>query len=112
MPLLPPLRCCYRRSAEEASVLEEEMEQRKLYATSARSAFALVIALTATLIVKPLHAQQNTDTVRAGRYDYGKMWTFEYPPSAYFSQTYNFDANAKWFEKARMASLRIPGCSA
>jgi hypothetical protein len=40
------------------------------------------------------------------------MWTFEYPPSEYFSQTYNFDANAKWFEKARMASLRIPGCSA
>ncbi|MEO5511936.1 MAG: S46 family peptidase [Longimicrobiales bacterium] len=55
---------------------------------------------------------QNLDTVRAGRFDYGKMWTFEYPPATYFSQTYGFDANEKWFETARLASLRIPGCSA
>jgi hypothetical protein len=53
-----------------------------------------------------------TDTVRAGRFDAGKMWTFEYAPTAYFTQTYGFDANAQWFERARMAALRIPGCSA
>ena len=54
----------------------------------------------------------NADTIRAGRFDGGKMWTFEYAPGAYFSETYGFDANGAWFERARMAAVRIPGCSA
>ncbi len=54
----------------------------------------------------------NLDTMRAGRFDYGKMWTFEYAPTAYFSETYGFDANQAWFERARLSVLRIPGCSA
>jgi hypothetical protein len=54
----------------------------------------------------------DVDTVRAGRFDGGKMWTFEYAPADYFSETYGFDANEVWFERARMAALRIPGCSA
>ena len=52
------------------------------------------------------------DTVKAGPLDNGKMWTFEYAPSAYFSDTYGFDANNAWFESARLPALRIPGCSA
>ncbi len=52
------------------------------------------------------------DTVRAGQFDYGKMWTFEYAPEAYFSETYGFDASAEWFDRARLSVLRIPGCSA
>ncbi|MDT8437100.1 MAG: S46 family peptidase, partial [Gemmatimonadota bacterium] len=52
------------------------------------------------------------DTVQAGRFDYGKMWTFEYPPAEYFSETYGFDANPAWFDRARLSVLRIPGCSA
>jgi len=52
------------------------------------------------------------DTIRAGQFDYGKMWTFEYPPSEYFTQTYGFEADDAWFERARMSVLRIPGCSA
>lgn len=57
----------------------------------------------------PLAAQ---DTIRAGRFDAGKMWTFEYAPREYFSQTYKFAADERWFERARLAALRIPGCSA
>jgi hypothetical protein len=49
---------------------------------------------------------------QAGRFDSGKMWTFEYAPADYFSETYGFDANEAWFERARMAAVRIPGCSA
>ncbi len=52
------------------------------------------------------------DTIQAGRFDYGKMWTFEYAPAAYFSETYGFDASPEWFESARLSVLRIPGCSA
>jgi hypothetical protein len=47
-----------------------------------------------------------------GQFDLGKMWTFEYPPAEYFSSTYQFAADSTWFRKARMAALRIPGCSA
>ena len=28
----------------------------------------------------------NLDTVTAGRFDTGKMWTFEYPPLQYFEE--------------------------
>ena len=56
--------------------------------------------------------QFDLDTVRAGRFDSGKMWTFEYAPAQYFTATYGFDANAAWFERARLSAVRIPGCSA
>ena len=52
------------------------------------------------------------DTVRAGVFDNGKMWTFEYPPIDYLRETYGFSADAAWFEKAHLGALRIPGCTA
>ena len=52
------------------------------------------------------------DTIRAGRFDMGKMWTFENAPMAYFTETYGFNADQAWFQEARLAALRIPGCSA
>lgn len=52
------------------------------------------------------------DTVKAGRFDNGKMWTFDYPPIDYFAKTYNFTPTSDWFEKARLSALRLPNCSA
>ena len=49
----------------------------------------------------------NLDTVKAGKFDNGKMWTFEYPPMDYFSQTYNFQPDEAWFEHVRMSALRF-----
>ena len=54
----------------------------------------------------------NVDTVRAGQFDTGKMWTFDYPPTDYFKQAYNFAASKEWYEKARLGALRLPGCTA
>jgi len=48
----------------------------------------------------------------AQSFDLGKMWTFEYPPDRYFSTTYGFTADSAWFARARLAALRLPGCSA
>jgi len=56
--------------------------------------------------------QSDPDTVSAGRFDNGKMWTFEYAPTQYFTETYGFEADAAWFERARLSAVRIPGCSA
>ena len=52
------------------------------------------------------------DTVKAGRFDNGKMWTFEYPPTAYLRESYNFTPDSSWYRRARLGALRIPGCSA
>ncbi|MGM0670061.1 MAG: S46 family peptidase [Gemmatimonadota bacterium] len=52
------------------------------------------------------------DTVRAGIFDSGKMWTFEYPPLDYLEETYGFSAGPEWFRKAHLGALRVPGCTA
>ena len=52
------------------------------------------------------------DTVRADVFDQGKMWTFEYPPTAYLQDEYGFAPDSVWYRHARLAALRIPGCSA
>lgn len=47
------------------------------------------------------------------RFDYGKMWTFEFPPKDWFKEAYNFTADDKWFEDVRKSSLRFASwCSA
>ncbi|MCH8034002.1 MAG: S46 family peptidase [Bacteroidetes bacterium] len=53
------------------------------------------------------------DTVKAQKFDMGKMWTFENPPLNYFEQEYNFKPTDDWLEKVRKSALRLGnGCSA
>ena len=73
---------------------------------------ALVVGLSLPNTIVAQIGGVDLDTVQAGPLDNGKMWTFEYPPTQYFAETYGFDATADWFERARMPALRIPGCSA
>ena len=55
----------------------------------------------------------NLDTVKAGKFDTGTMWTFDFPPKNYFAQTYNFTPNDEWFENVRLAALKFATyCSA
>lgn len=54
----------------------------------------------------------NVDTVKAGLFDAGKMWTFDYPPTEYFRQAYNFAPSDDWYQHARLGALRLPGCTA
>ncbi|HSJ09545.1 MAG TPA: S46 family peptidase [Longimicrobiales bacterium] len=73
------------------------------------------VALGLIVMAAPAGAQVGAldlDTVRAGRFDMGRMWTFEYAPQQYFTETYGFSADDAWFERARLSVLRIPGCSA
>jgi hypothetical protein len=91
------------------------MEPRSGWRAPRRAArYIILSAAVAGLVPGVAHAQGplDPDTVEAGRFDNGKMWTFEYPPAEYFTETYGFEANDAWFERARMAALRIPGCSA
>lgn len=47
-----------------------------------------------------------------GRFDGGRMWTFERPPVAWFQEEYGLAADTAWFRQARLGALRIPNCSA
>lgn len=55
---------------------------------------------------------EQSDPMKAGRFDNGKMWTFEYPPADYFEEAYGFAPDEDWFDRARLGALRIPGCTA
>jgi len=52
------------------------------------------------------------EALEPGEFDMGKMWTFENAPLEYFTQTYGFPATQEWLDHVRLATLRIPGCSA
>ena len=53
------------------------------------------------------------DTVQTGRFDGGRMWTFEAPPAAYFRETYGISADTAWFRRAHLGALRFATyCSA
>lgn len=52
------------------------------------------------------------DTVQAGAFDNGKMWTFDAPPTSYLADTYGFSPGDEWYARARLGALRIPSCSA
>lgn len=47
------------------------------------------------------------------RFDYGKMWAFEYLPVDYFDSTYHFRPTDQWTQHARLGALRFANfCSA
>ena len=63
-------------------------------------------------IVQPAVFGVDLDTIQAGEFDQGKMWTFEFPPADYIEETYGFRPDEAWFARARLGALRIPSCSA
>ena len=58
-----------------------------------------------------LNAQVKLDTVKSQRFDTGKMWSFDYPPTDYFNETYGFQPDENWFEDVRLSALRLRGCT-
>lgn len=55
----------------------------------------------------------NPDTVRAQKFDMGKMWTFENPPVKYFQEEYGFSPSEQWLEKMQKSALKFGGgCTA
>jgi len=59
------------------------------------------------------HDPAPVDRVAIGRFDGGKMWTFDNPPTDYFKESYKFSPDSAWFAKARLGALRFSTfCSA
>ena len=74
---------------------------------------SLIASAFLALLASSSPAQSISDTTKGGPLDLGKMWTFDSPPKDYFQKTYNFTPDQKWFDEARLASLRFADyCSA
>jgi hypothetical protein len=75
--------------------------------------FLIFSASICLVITAKAQVKINPDTVKAGLFDMGKMWTFDYPPTDYFKNTYHFAPDEKWFEETRLSALRFANyCSA
>ena len=77
---------------------------------------APIVEVTESAINPTIEAPEGPvmlDTVTVGRFDFGKMWTFDNPPLEYFKQEYGLDLSDQWFDLASKGSLRFgSSCSA
>jgi hypothetical protein len=60
---------------------------------------------------EPTASLPTFEPVPSGLFDNGRMWTFEHAPVDYFRQTYSFNPDEAWFQRARLGSVRLPNCS-
>src|SRR5213592_5255623 len=60
-----------------------------------------------------LPAALDSTAIRPGRFDAGKMWTFDTPPLDYFQEAHGFRPDSTWLARARLGALRFADyCSA
>lgn len=73
--------------------------------------FRAILFVMVFSFLLPINAQIKLDTVKAQKFDTGKMWSFDYPPTEYLNKTYNMNVGEEWFEDVRLSALRLPGCT-
>ena len=72
-----------------------------------------LILLFAIILSAGAYTQAPVYDTEPGRFDYGKMWTFENPPLDYLKEAHGFESDQEWFDRARKSSLRFATwCSA
>ncbi len=71
----------------------------------------LSLLFFSSLLIAQSNPNIDLDTVKAQKFDTGRMWTFDYPPVEYLEATYGFSPSDDWLEDVRLSALRIPGCT-
>jgi len=82
--------------------------------------FVAVVAGCSSVTVanspSPAASSPSQQSVKLGPVGYqpqfGTMWTFDAPPIEYWKKTYGFAPDQAWLDNARLASVRLPNCSA
>lgn len=75
--------------------------------------FAFAIILSYQNFFAQTYYGINPDTVKAQKFDMGKMWTFENPPLKYLEDEYGFKPSTELLEKFPKSALKFGGgCSA
>ncbi len=73
----------------------------------------LLAVFSISFSVSAQYSGVNLDTVKAGKFDAGRMWTFDFPPTDHFKSTYDFSPDEDWYNNVRMSALRFADyCSA
>lgn len=73
----------------------------------------LLASLRVSILPQSYYYGIDFDTVKAQKFDMGKMWTFENPPLDYFEETYGFQPSEEWLNKVQKSALKFgSGCSA
>ena len=67
-------------------------------------AAGLLVAMTCVLTPAALAQPAADEALRAGPFDNGKMWTFDFPPIDYLKETYGFEAVAITLRESFSAS--------
>ncbi len=76
-----------------------------------KTIFRMFFVALLFLATTPAWSQMQLDTVTAKKFDTGKMWSFDYPPTQYLKEEYGIDKDESWFEDVRLSALRLPGCT-